>query len=270
MRKICAAFPIVCSLLLGHSALAEHQIDLRGIVNLPGQQVAFLQIDKESWAGRTGDHFKGGTRGNYYQIDVLEVDVTNEIVKTRIDGEDYTNSLPAPSRPADAKSWIYLQDIDFQKAMELDGVLSGRTILLHPAVAATPFSCEASWTGEAPAKTEIAACFAKSLGERQAASLEDGDCFLQIIPASTAQTAVLGAKDLPVETVTRGNIDFQNVDMRQVIDIYARLLDRQLKDSNFLNKRQPELISNPHALSQRFKPSTHLKLFSAGTARILS
>jgi hypothetical protein len=52
-----------------------------------------------------------------------------------------------------------------------------------------------------------------------------------------AQTAVLGAKDLPVETVTSGMIDFQDVDMGQVFDIYARLLGRQRKDGNFLNQR---------------------------------
>jgi hypothetical protein len=237
MRQLCTAFVISCSLLYRNSALAEHQIDLRGIVNVPGHQVAFLQIDKETWAGSAGDRFKGGTKGSSYQIDVLEVDLTNEVVKTRIDGEDYTNSLPIPNRPAAAKSWIHLQDIDFQKAMELDGVLSGRTILLHPDVVGTQFSCEDSWVNEVPAKNEIIACFAKSLSQRQAASLVDGDCFLQVIPASMAQTAAFGSKDLSVETVTSGNINFRNVDIGQVIDIYAKLLGRQRKGGNFLNKR---------------------------------
>jgi hypothetical protein len=234
MRKLCTAFPIVCSLFLGQSVLAGHQVDLRGIINVPGQQAAVLQIDEENWVGRTSDHFKGEMRGSSYQIEIQEVDLANEIVKTRIDGEDYTNRLPVPSRPAAAKSWIHLQNIDFQQAMDIYGVLSGRTILLHPAVARTPFSCEASWTDKVPAKTDIVVCFANSLGLRQTASLEDGDCFLQIMPISMAQTVTLGAKDLhtvETEKIEHGGIYFRDVTVEQAINVCGKLLGRERKNN---------------------------------------
>lgn len=244
MKSAWTAFLISVGLLCGHPALAQHQVDLHGSANVPGDQVAFLKVDKESWAAQTGDHFQGWTKGKHFPIDVLEVDLTNEIFKTRIDGVDYTNSLPRPDRPATAKSWIHLQNVDFKQAMDLYGRLCGRTILLHPYVLSEPFSCEASWADESPAKTEVIACISKALDQRNASSLEDGDCFLQIIPSALAQTATLDAKAPPTsktEMIQRatldtkapiqpGMVDFQGVEISQALDIYGRLVGRQRKD----------------------------------------
>ncbi len=237
MKKIYAAFLIVCSFNLSPSlsAAAEHRVDLRGIINVPGQQVgvALLQVDKETFGIEAGEHPQGWSKGKYFPIEVIDVDLTNEIVKTRIDGEEYTNSLPAPSRPAAAESWIHFQNADFRTALDVLAKLSNRTILLHPNLETAPFSCEATWTGQAPTKIEITACFAKALNQRETASLEDGDCFLQIVPASMTQTATLDAKAPPTsqtEAIQPGVIDFQNVEIGQVIKIYGKLLGRERKN----------------------------------------
>lgn len=207
------------------------QVELRGIVNVLGQQVGVLQIDRETWVVKTGDHFHAGTGRNDFQVEVLEVDLTNETVQTQIAGKVFTNSLSTAYRPAAARSWVHLQAVDFKKATEIYANLARRTVLLHPGVEMRPFSCAAAWTNAAPDKTEIAGAFTKPLSQLGIATLEDGDCFLQILPAELLPGASPGAKDLPAgaENIARGMIDFESVDMSQVINIYGKLLGRQLK-----------------------------------------
>jgi hypothetical protein len=226
-----AFFLVAVGLMFSQCALAEHTVELRGIVNVPGDQLAFLQIDQEPWVVKAGEHFKGGTRQNSFQIEALEVDVTNGLVKMRIEDQDYTNTLPLPNRPEAARSWIHLENADFESAIGLLGHLSERTILLHPNVKPRPISCDGAWTESSPSETELTACFSKPIGEKAAALLEDGDCFLQIVPAAMAQTTVLGAKDLkaPAEIIQSGEINFRGVDNMEAINIYGHLLGRQFK-----------------------------------------
>lgn len=229
MSRILVTLLLWCCLVFAHPALANYQTDLRGVVNIPGEQVALVQIEAETRVVKSGDHFEAGRRAPYFQVTVLEVDLTNEMVKWRIAGADYTNSLPAPNRPATAKSWIHLQDADFRKAIDLHAVLSHRTVLLHPDLKSGPFSCEAAWSEPVPTGAEIADCFAKSLTQRDAAVLEDGDHFLQILPAGLAPTAFLGSKNLPAgaSSLASGMINFENVDQSEALEIYAKLINRQ-------------------------------------------
>ena len=151
---------------------AEHQVSLQGIVNIPGHQLAFLQIDHETSAVRVGEHIEGGSRGNNFEAEVLNIDKSNEVVVTRVAGDLYTNSLVASARPASAKSCIHLKNVSFREAMELYGVLTGRTILLHPSVNPDSFSCDAYWSEDSPSKANIAACFTQALEQRGIVSRE--------------------------------------------------------------------------------------------------
>lgn len=232
MKRPYGMLLILSGLLFGQFAQAEHTVALRGIVHVTGQDLALVQIDKESWVVSKGERFEVGSHPSV-PGELLELDLTNEIVITRVDGRDHTNSLPSPGRPPTSRSWIHLQDADFRAAMGLYALAAGRTILLHPLVATTPFSCTASWAEEAPATNEITACFVAALNQRATASLEDGNCFLQIVPATMTQSASLGSKNLPEsrkEVIAAGLIDFEGVEMDQVIDIYGKLIGRQRKD----------------------------------------
>jgi hypothetical protein len=247
MKTTWAAFVVAFGLVCySQSALAEHTVELRGIVNVPGQQLAFLQIDREPWAMKAGEHYKGGTRAKSFPIEAIEVDVTNGVVKMRVDDEDYTNSLPMPARPETAKSWIHLQNADFEFVINLLGDLSRRTILLHPMVKQAPVSCEGTWTDSTPSEAELLACFAKPFGQRDAVILDDGDCFLQLIPTDVAQSAVLGAKDLPhlkSEVIQPGSINFRGVDISEVLDIYSKLINRQMKGPLPAVRRDIKIVS---------------------------
>jgi hypothetical protein len=231
MKSFLAAVFALGYLLCSHADPADHQTCLRGIVNLPGLHGAILEIDHAFYFAQTGDHFKDTRRnGEKMQIDVPELDLTNEIVKTRIDGEEYTNSLPAPSRPATATSWLHLQKADFFFVLELYQRSSDRVILLHPAVDHAVFSCDATWTNHVPSKAEISDCFAQLFKQRDAATLADGDIFLQILPTTMVPNASLRAKDLPPvarEKLQAGGIDFRGVDAREVVEIYGKLIARK-------------------------------------------
>jgi hypothetical protein len=95
MMRFYRTISLLCCLLGGPSALAEHQTYLRAIVNVPGFQVALLEIDyilekpshappvviKTSRLVPAGDHFEDQTiKGAYFRFEVLEADLAKETV----------------------------------------------------------------------------------------------------------------------------------------------------------------------------------------------
>jgi hypothetical protein len=232
-----AALLILGCLFFSHSVEAQHQTYLRGIVNVPGQQMAFLQIDRGFWAVHTGDHFEDKDRSNArFPIDVLAVDLTNEIVITRIAGDEYTNRLSTPNRPPTATGWIHMQDAEFKVMLDLYGYSSGRVILLHPDISRAAVSCEIVWTNQSPGKAEISNRLGRWFNKRNATAIEDGDAFLQIIPTSMVPTASLHAKDLAAdspagENMGAGTIHFEGIGVSVVVDIYGKLLSRPCKEN---------------------------------------
>jgi hypothetical protein len=228
----CKMFLILFGLLIGQFARADHTVVLRGIVQIPGLHLALIQIDGENWVLGKAERFTVGSNPKV-PAEVLELDPTNEIVITRVDGQNHTNSLAKAGRPPTSGSWIHLQEADFRTAMGFYGRAIGRTILLHPRVSTAPFSCEASWPNENPGTNEIAACFVTALNQRGTAAAEDGDRFLVIIPAAMTQSVSLGAKDLPAsnETIASGAINFEGVPLDQAIGIYGQLIGRERKEN---------------------------------------
>jgi hypothetical protein len=233
---------ILFSLLLASSARAEHQTYLRGIVNVPGLQVALFEIQhtllKRSNAPpvitttsrllRAQQQFEDETiKGGHFQFEVAEIDFPRQTVKTREAGEEHTYSLSEGSRPPLAGNWLHLQNAAFKDVIDLYSQLAGRTVLLHPAVDRASVSLEAEWPNQVPEKAEITDIITKCFNQRGASAILDGEQFLQLVPSNMSQAASSRSKELPAGVPESGATHLEGVELTTVVQIYAETSSRR-------------------------------------------
>jgi len=171
--------------------------------------------------------------GRMALADQAELDLAKQTVNPRVAGAESTNRPQSQAQSKETAKPIRLRNVPFTDGLILFAQLSGRVILLHPAVSQAPFT-EIAWTNANPTQAEVIGLMKQIFQQREAAVLEDGRVFLQIIPASMAQTATLGAKNLrPGDGVNAsGMIHLQGVEMNEVVNIYGKLVGRQRADNN--------------------------------------
>jgi hypothetical protein len=252
MKIIC--FGLLAGLLLPLASVstAAPHIAMRGIVNVPGLQLAVVGIDQNLRVVHQGDHFEDRSKsGEQLAVTVTEIDFASETVRLRINDEDYIKHLPTPDRPATAPSWIHLYQIPFDHVLELYEHISSRTILLHPNVSQASFTCAQVWSNQPPTSSEITDCLAKWCNEQGISVLEDGDVFVQILPTDIKDTAILSAAKLPAgpKPAAPGMIDFEGLRCSDVLGIYGQLLDRQRKGNSPVSGRISRFCT-PHPLAK--------------------
>ena len=268
MKRTPQTVLILCSLLLGSSALAEHQTYLRGIVNVPGLQAALLEIQhtlvKRSNAPpiitttsqlvHSGQQFEDkAIKGEHFQFEVLGIDFPAQTVRTREAGEEHTYSLSQGSRPPIAGNWLQLQNAAFKDVIDLYARLAGRTVLLHPAVDRASVSLQAEWPKQVPEKAEITDVFNKYFNERGASAVLDGDKFLQLVPSRMNQAASPRSKDLPAGAAEIGAMLIENGDLGTLIGWYGSFSGRSRVGSELVMGSVPYLnvsqaLSKPEVL----------------------
>jgi hypothetical protein len=264
MKRTPQIILILCSLLLGSSALAEHQTHLRGIVNVPGLQAALFEI-QHTFLKRSNappvitttsrlviarEQFEDETiRGGHFQFEVAEIDFPRQTVKTREAGEEHTYSLSDGSRPPLAGNWLHLQNAAFKDVIDLYSRLAGRTVLLHPAVDRASVSLEAEWPNQVPEKAEITDVFIKCFNQRGASAILDGEKFLQLVPSNMSQRASPRSKELPAGVSESGVTHLEGVELTTVVQIYAKTSGRRRVGSEPVMGSVPYLKVN-QALSR--------------------
>jgi hypothetical protein len=242
MKRTPQTIVILCSLFLGSSALAERQTYLRAIVNVPGLQVALMEIQHTlvkrsneppvvittSQLVRSGEQFEDKTiKGEHFQFEVSEIDFPRQIVKTREAGEEHAYTLSQGSRPPMAGNRLQLQNAAFKDVIDLYSRLAGRTVLLHPAVDRASVSLEAEWTNQAPERAEITDVFNKYFNERSVSAILDGEKFLQLVPNRMSQAASPRSKDLPAGAAEIGGMRLENTDLGTLVQMYAETSGRR-------------------------------------------
>jgi hypothetical protein len=247
---------IVFCLLPGFSALAEHQTYLRGIVNVPGSQVALLEIQHTllrrsnappvitttSELARSGQQFEDKTiKGEHFQFDVLEIDFPTQTVKTREAGAEHSYTLSRGTRPPAAGNWLQLQDAAFKDVIDLYSQLAGRIVLLHPAVERASVSLAADWTTQVPQPAEITDVFNKYFNARGASVILDGDKLVQLVPSRMSQAASPRSKELPAGTAEIGAMNLENADLGALIGWYGSYSGRSRVGSAPLGGSVPYL-----------------------------
>ena len=122
---------------------------------------------------------------------------------------------------------LVLEDARFSQVLMIYQRLSGRTLLIHPALPeySVNLSAEASNPAEATLVLE------KEFARKKIAVIPDGDKFTMVVPESQ----LTGVKPRSTETkpqegelLPAGVITFLNVDLVQVATIYAALMGRKL------------------------------------------
>jgi hypothetical protein len=244
-----------CCLRLTSSVLAQHQTYLRGVVNVPGFQVALLEIHhtlkvtnappvtiRTSRLVRTSQQFEDDTiKGAHFQFEVLEIDWARETVKTREAGEEHTYSLPAPDRPASAKSWLHLHNATFNDAIDLYSELENRVLLLHPATDRAPLSLDAVWTNQVAEKAQAANAFVNCLNQRGISVVVDGAKFLRLLPSALNPAASPRSKDLPAAPAELGRMTLMNTKAVELAEMYATVSGRRWTGSQSLPGSVPYL-----------------------------
>ena len=67
-------------------------------------------------------------KGDHFQFEVLELNLDKETLKTREAGEEHTYNLSAVDRPANARSWLHLENAAFTDVLDLYGELEKRVL----------------------------------------------------------------------------------------------------------------------------------------------
>jgi hypothetical protein len=267
MKRTHQIILILCCLLVGFTASAEHRTYLRGIVNVPGFQAALLEIQHTlvtrsnsppvivptSRLVRGREQFEDDTiKGGHFEFEVLECDFARQTVKTREAGEEHAYSLTGAALPSEARNWLYLQKAAFNDVLDIYSELAGRIILFHPAVDRAPVSVEAVWTNQVPEREEITDVFKKYFNERGASAILDGRKFLQLVPSNMSQAGSPNSKDLPAGAAGIGGI-MASGPVENLVNVYAGLSGRRRVGSEriagsipYLHVRQS--LSQPEVL----------------------
>jgi hypothetical protein len=237
---------LTVGLLAGiHPARAGHAANVIGLVNLTNYQAALLVITDSPpdapfpgsahlWVTEDQSFGNPNILNSKMRIRVTRIDFTNRVVLVK---EDDVNVIYPPKQTNGveaAGTELYLSDASFDDALRLYGKIKGRTILVHPNVdrANMTFSANASNTVEAVRGLE------KALEQRGNAIVVDGNRFVWIVPNSLADALSpeaepdrLPARNSPstntVEALPEGGINFINVPLAQLLDVYQTLAARK-------------------------------------------
>jgi hypothetical protein len=122
---------------------------------------------------------------------------------------------------------LVLEDAGFGQVLMIYQRLSGRTLLIHPALPEYSVNLRA----EASNPAEAALVLEKEFASQKIAVIPDGDKFAMVVPES--QVTGLKPRSTEIkptegELLPAGVISFLNVDLVQVANIYAALMGRKL------------------------------------------
>jgi RNA polymerase sigma factor (sigma-70 family) len=175
-------------------------------------------------------------RGTNLVFEIRQIDSDSGSVKVRENGLDAEYALEGPednraspsARPG-GKLTLRLRNADLAEVLELYAEFIGRTVLCHPAIKRVPFNLSAAAVDQAGAAREVE----RVLKERGISTVPDGDTFEFVVPTELARSVLKAAGPPPRpatandEVVAKGTINFKNLDLFEVLQIYAELNGRK-------------------------------------------
>jgi len=225
---------------------AERTTTIAGMVNLTNDQTALLVItDAPPEASFLIDTHKWVTEGQgfddpYFKakrlhVAIGQIDFTNRLVRAKENGVDMLY-VPATTNLTGAlagKTFLLIR-ANFDDAIDLYASIKDRTILVHPDVHPSPLTISA----DAHDKTDAAAILEQALREKGTMIIADGEDFTWIVPVGITNVvlpAAMPARPLPeglsqtnmVDTLPAGSINFINVPLSQVMEVYQALTARK-------------------------------------------
>jgi len=235
-----ASLPFLAASLMTYeaSARAEHEVHLRGLINLPESQGALLEV-KHSLARsnkppmifpmtrlvKPGEKFEDATiKGAHVTFEILEINIEGEWVKLREDGRVlvYGFEKIAGAAPS-TQPGIALQDAGFADAVDLYSELKGRTVLVHPKIMWSAVSVRAAARNE----IEATAALEKAFLDKGIATVADGNKFVLMVPTAIETTITPGSKNIDAASLQFGST-LLNSSISAAIENYGRILEREL------------------------------------------
>jgi len=237
---------ILCFLAAGFvawtfPARAAHVASVLGLVNLTNYQAALLVItDSPPEAAFTASTHKWVTAGQSFDdlnlktgrlhIDIRQIDFANSIVRA---AENRATQLYVPQTTnimdVAAGNYLRLENAGFDDVLDLYAALKDRTLLVHPDLSQPALTLSAVVTN----KADAASLLEKTLQQRGAVILADGNNFEWIVPAGAtnlispaaipARPAKASSSSSAVDTLPPDSINFDNVDLQQVLGVYQAL-----------------------------------------------
>jgi hypothetical protein len=277
-----AVFPIIRPDVCPAQAASTVIPKLTGIVNIPDYKEACLELNN-GWYPHPMQLILG--EGEQMQsIEVLKIDLTNRSVEVRLLGHPFYH-FPAldpalasgtnASRPSinmigqsnvlikldgetdsfDGKRGanepiIRFEGVNASSAIQLYEAFTKQTVLAHPSLAEPNYSL----TMRASARNAAAAgaMIRKALEEKGVKFIPDGAKFVLVVPQTHAAEVHphVPTTGSPGQTFPEGSINFVAMDIAQVIDFYAILVQRKPIRPDWTLPREVIVFHNQQLLSK--------------------
>jgi hypothetical protein len=246
MKGIVLAFWFACLLVVVSSAqVNEPALKLTGIINLPYMKSTLLEFHEHSSPSWVQEPMlsEGERRDG---VEVLRINADDATVKVSNNGEEVTLNLEEGAEKGSqteksgaSDMTIQLRDASLQQVLDLYGVIKERTVLQHPSLRATRISLSSA----AKTRSDAAKVLEDTFRQNGMAVIPDGTKFVMIVPVALTNTAIPKSREIQAPSVgnnsqpergiiPKGQIDFNEAALGQVLDIYGELTGRKLVNSD--------------------------------------
>jgi len=228
------------------AARADHLTSIAGLVNLTNYQAALLVItDSPPEAAFSSSTHKWVAEGQIFndlqmdknpsRVEISQIDFAHGVVRAKENG---VNLLYVPQHTnsawTDRPVGFHLDNASLDDVLDFYALATGRTMLMHPAVDRSSLTIAT----DAHGKLEAAGSIEKNLQQRGVTMIADGDKFEWVVPASLAavlQPIAAPASPAATETSSTNSVDalpessinFINVPLPQMLDVYQALTARK-------------------------------------------
>lgn len=236
----------ICLAAFSLCAYAEHATKVVGVINLEDMKAAWLEMRDSPTNGtfssttrqlvKEGDIFTDQQiKGAHVQIEIVRIDFSNGMVQAKENGTEATYQFKSGGNAVvlPAQSGIYFNDATLNSALDMLGMITRRTLLVHPDVYATlaPVSIQAR------DKAGFTGAFETFLKEKDIAVVLDGSKFEMVFPASLGKTFQPFAQSVSAPETNNSTsgygLSYDNVDLRQVLNFYGQVIGRELAQDWF-------------------------------------
>lgn len=259
----CCALPCV-------SALAEHTIQLRGVMNLDGLKAALLEVDHllpgktntfRNYIGKTqlvkeGETFQDSTiEGETVKIELLKADAANMSVTLRDDGTEKSYSIPfgqgfgKGQHPGQIR--LALANAALNDVLDIYSLLAKRVVLSHPDIRTMGVSMQSAWDDKMPTKADEARALENYFRGQEAIPIVDGKKFVMLVPTAKTNSVMPRSKTIVAGALEQTDLLLK--DANEAVKKYGQITGRirtgeeELRSSRlYFRAMQP--ISNAEAI----------------------
>ena len=218
--------------------VAVHDTVIVGLINLNDFKAALLEIQdspsNHRWTNTAyeivseGHKWEDGqVKGAHVQIEISRIDFTNNLVQARENGKDVTYHFKSGNEPAtkSQEATLRLDNVKLDRVLELYSTLSGRSILLHPAVKTKTI---VTLSANPQTKADAISYLEKTFKERGFSAVADGERLVRVVQNEMANDTNDYSAPLPNDGPAPVYFDLGSADFNSVSRLYGQLTSRKV------------------------------------------